>query len=548
MATPSGSQGKQVYDFVIVGSGFGGSVAALRLAEKGYTVLVLERGREFGDSDFAQRDWDLKRFLWLPQLLCRGILQISVLKGVLVLHGSGVGGGSLVYCAVLDEPWAEVFERPEWKRPIAWGRVLPAHYATARRMLGVNTNPKLWPADTLLSEIAAERGFGDSFRSADVGVFFGEEGVEVPDPYFGGRGPARKGCTHCGACMVGCRENAKNTLAKNYLHLARGCGARVQSESEVVSIRAVNEGAVDGARYEVTYRRPGLVPGRRRTVRAGRVVVAAGVLGTVGLLMRCRERGDLPLLSPLLGHRVRTNNEALLGGGALDEGVDYSQGISISSIIRADPVTRVEPVRFPNGSSFTIRALSGPLYEGRRSLAGRVWMLLTWPLREARAFYEVKLRPGLSRRTTILLVMQTEDSRLRLRRGRSLLTLFRRGTVAEPEEDKPIQAEISTGHEVVRRYAEKVKGIPIGNIAEGLLGQPATAHILGGCPVGASPEEGVVDEHFEAFGHPGLYVLDGSIVPGNLGVNPGLTITALAEYAMSQVPAKESDAALPRAA
>lgn len=527
-------------DFVIVGSGFGGSVAALRLAEKGYSVLVLERGTEFGDQDFAKRDWDLRRFLWLPALALRGILQISILRGVLVLHGSGVGGGSLVYCGVLDEPWREVFDRPEWKQPIAWGDVLPPYYATARQMLGVTANPRPCPADTYMAEIAAERGFGDTFRTTQVGIFFGAEGVEVPDPYFGGKGPARRGCTHCGACMVGCRENAKNTLVKNYLHLARGLGARVQGDSEVISIRCLGEGEDGGARYEVCYRRPGTLSGRVRVVRATHVVVAAGVLGTVGLLLRCRDRGELPRLSPQLGRHARTNNEALLGAGELDEAVDFSKGISITSIFQADRVTRIEPVRFPDGSSFVVRALSGPLDEGQRSLLGRLWRQLSWPLREPRAFFEVKLRPGLARRTTVILVMQMEDSRLRLRLGRGLLTLFRRRVVAEPEQDRPIQAEISTGHEVVRRFAEKIHGLPIGNVAEGLLGVPATAHILGGCPMGSTPEEGVINERFEAFGHPGLFVVDGSVVPGNLGVNPSLTITALAEYAMSRIPPKEN--------
>jgi cholesterol oxidase len=548
MSTPLGGKDTQAFDFVVIGSGFGGSVAAFRLAEKGYSVLVLERGREFGDSDFAQRDWDLRRFLWLPQLLCRGILQISVLKGVLVLHGSGVGGGSLVYCGVLEQPRDDVFSRPEWSKPIAWGHALQPHYATAKRMLGVAPNPKSWPADERLAEIAAERGYAETFRPTQVGVFFGEEGVEVEDPYFGGHGPKRRGCTHCGACMVGCRENAKNTLVKNYLHFARALGAEVRGGSEVTRIRPLEGGGTAEARYEVSYRYLGPFPGGEHTVRAGAVVVSAGVLGTVGLLLRSRERGDLPRLSARLGAAVRTNNEALLAGGSDDEKTDYSKGLSITSIFQADPVTRIEPVRFPDGSSFVMRVLAGPLYEGRRSFANRLWMLLSWPLREARIFFNVKLRPGLARRTTILLVMQTEDSRLRLRLGRSLLTLFRRRTVAEPEHDKPIQTEIYTGHEVVRRFATKINGMPIGNVAEGLLGVPATAHILGGCGIGTSAEDGVIDTRCQAFGHPGLYVIDGSIVPANLGVNPSLTITALAEYAMSQVPAKELAGALPLAA
>ena len=440
-----------------------------------------------------------------------------------------------------------MFARPEWGKPIAWGQALQPHYATAKRMLGVAPNPKLWPADERLAEIAAERGYGETFRPTQVGVFFGEEGVEVEDPYFGGRGPKRRGCTHCGACMVGCRENAKNTLVKNYLYFARVSGAEVRGGCEVTRIRAANQESAGQARYEVSYRSPGPIPGGEHTVRAHSVVVSAGVLGTVGLLLRSRERGDLPRLSARLGAAVRTNNEALLAGGSLDEQVDFSKGLSITSIFQADSVTRIEPVRFPNGSSFVMRVLGGPLHEGKRSFANRLWMLVSWPLREGAGLLQrqVPAGPGTSGDDPA----GHADGRLRASAsgfGRSLLTLFRRRTVAEPEHDKPIQTEIYTGHEVVRRFASKINGMPIGNVAEGLLGVPATAHILGGCGIGTSAEDGVIDARCQTFGHPGLYVVDGSIVPANLGVNPSLTITALAEYAMSQVPAKESAGALRR--
>ena len=529
------------FDFVIIGSGFGGSVAALRLTEKGYRVLVLERGKRFRDEDFPKTNWNLRKFVWLPPLRCFGIMQFTTLKGVLVLHGSGVGGGSLVYANVLMEPDDRLFDAPSWRDLADWRAVLRPHYATARQMLGVTTNPRLWPADETLKAIAGELGRDATFRSTEVGVFFGEPGQTVPDPFFEGEGPPRAGCTHCGGCMVGCRHNAKNTLVKNYLYLAEKGGAQVRAEAEAHMIRPLPEGQPDGARYEVDYHRStALLPGRERHVRARNVVLAAGVLGTLRLLFHCRDVvRTLPELSPRLGTTVRTNSEALLGVTSRENAPDYSQGVAITSIFQADDVTQIEPVRYPDGSSF-IKLLAAPMIEAGNSTGVRLLKTIGTSLRHPLDFLRTVVFPGWARRTTILLVMQTEDNVMRLRPGRSLFTGFRRGLVAEHDATHTIHARIPVGNRVARLFARRTNGVPQSPLHESLLNMPTTAHILGGCPLGRSADEGVINARGEIFNYPGLYVVDGSIVPANPGVNPSLTITALAEYAMSHVPPKEA--------
>lgn len=531
----------EILDFVIIGSGFGGSVSALRLTEKGFTVRVLERGRRFRDEDFPATNWNLRKALWAPALRCFGILQISPFRDIYVLHGAGVGGGSLGYANVLMAPGEEMYRAPAWRHLADWKALLAPHYDTARRMLGVTANPRTWPADHLLREIAAELGTGHTWRPTPVGTFFGrpdEEGVTVPDPYFGGEGPARTGCIHCGGCMVGCRYNAKNTLVKNYLYLAEKWGATVEAEVEVRDVVPLPEGQPDGARYEVVYRSATalLFRGERR-LRARNVVVAAGALGTLRLLFRCRDvTRSLPRLSPRLGDLVRTNNESLLGVIARDDKADYSQGIAITSIVHADPVTTIEPVRYSPGSSM-MRLLTGPIIDsgsGVTRLLRSLWGIVSRPADFARTHF----RGRWAQRTTILLAMQTEDTRIRLRLGRGLYTLFRRGLVSEPDPDSGHPSAIAISRRVTRRFAEKNDGIAAGSINESLLGVPMTAHILGGCPFGTGAADGVVGLDCQVHNYPGLYVVDGSIVPANPGVNPSLTITALAEYAMSRMPAK----------
>lgn len=531
--------GEATYDYVIVGSGFGGSVSAMRLTEKGYSVLVLERGKRYEDQDFAKTNWNIWKYLWLPAARCFGILQIIPFKDVWVLRGCGVGGGSLGYANVLMVPSDEMFAAPAWHRFADWKVVLAPHYETARRMLGVATNPREWAADGVLREIAAELGQAGTFRPAETGIFFGPPGQTVPDPYFGGAGPARAGCTHCGGCMVGCRYNAKNTLLKNYLYFAERQGAEVRAEAEARDIRPLPPGQPDGARYEVLYRRPtAWLPERPRHVRARNVILSGGTVGTLRLMFRCRDvTGSLARLSRRLGDIVRTNSESLMGVISRSLKTNYSEGIAITSIFYADPVTTIEPVRYPAGSDL-LRFLGGPMLDSG-GLARRLLASLVDVFKRPADFLRTHVVPGWARRTTILLVMQTEDNQINLRQGRSLLTLWRRGVVSESDPNNPIPTSIPIGRKVARRFADQTGGIPSASVNESLLNIPLTAHILGGCPFGQSADEGVIDLDCQVHNYPGLYVVDGATVPANPGVNPSLTITAIAEYAMSRVPPKE---------
>ncbi|MFZ5885486.1 MAG: GMC oxidoreductase [Chloroflexota bacterium] len=534
----------EYFDFVIIGSGFGGSVSAMRLTEKGYSVLVLEKGKRYEDKDFAKTNWQFWKYLWMPALRAHGILQISLLKGVMVLHGAGVGGGSLGYANVLEVPTEETFATPSWNQPMKWGEVLRPHYETAKKMLGVTRNPKLWTADLVLEQMAKERGMSHTFRATDVGAFFGEAGVTVPDPYFGGQGPARAGCRHCGGCMVGCRYNAKNTLPKNYLYFAEKNGAKVIAEAEVTDVRPLtfdnSESKVksqrsDDARYAVIYRTSTRLFKKTHTVHARNVIFSAGVMGTMKLLLTLRDvKKSLPKLSGRLGTMVRTNSEGLLGSVARKSDVNYSEGVAISSIYNHDEQTRIEPVRYPDGSSL-MRFLAAPLIARDVSVPVRILRFAGWALTHPLDFAKALLLPGWAHNVTILLVMQHADNRMRLRVGRSVFTLFRRGMVAEEEPGYTINAQVEGSHEITREFARRTNGIPLGSVGENLLGMPTTAHILGGAPMGRNADEGVVDENFQIHNYPGLYIIDGSIMPANPGVNPSLTITALAEYAMSKI-------------
>ena len=529
----------QTFDFVIIGSGFGGSVSAMRLTEKGYRVLVVERGKRYQDDELPETNWNIRKYLWLPALRCFGIMQFSLLKDVLVLHGDGVGGGSLMYANVLMKPDEKYFDQPGWKDVTDWKVELEPHYAQARFMLGVEQSEKLWKADEILKGYARQEKVEDTFQTTKVGVFFGEEGLEVDDPYFGGQGPRRKGCIYCGGCMVGCRYNAKNSLVKNYLYFAEKWGAEIWPECEVQDVQPLPEDQPDGARYEVVYnqttawlRKP------EHKVRARNVIFSAGTLGSNRLLLKCREiTRSLPKISAQLGNKVRTNSETLLGVFSHELTTNFSDGIAITSVFQPDEVTAVEPVRYPEGSSF-IRLLAGPLISPGGSILKRILRTLGTIILHPINFLKNYFISDWAHRTTIFLVMQTEDNQIHLRLGRSLLTFFRRNLVSVSDEQKRIPHTIEVGHKVVNHFASETNGVPVSSIHESLFNIPTTAHLLGGCSIAKDESEGVIDLDCQVFNYPGLYVIDGSIVPANPGINPSLTITALAEYAMERMPSK----------
>lgn len=526
------------YDWIVVGSGFGGSVSALRLAEKGYRVCVLEAGRRFEDDDFPESAWRTRRFLWFPAIGKRGIMRIYVFKDIVILAGCGVGGGSLVYANTLYVPPRDFFQAQEWGAMQDWETSLAPHYAEAKRMLGATAVPFENDTDRLFQELAADMKV--DYRRPTVGVFFGEPGETVSDPYFGGEGPDRAGCIRCGACMVGCRHNAKNTLRKNYLWFAEKLGVEILAERHVVDVRPL--GAEDGSDgYEVVAQRPGAwIRKRRESLRARGVVFAAGAVGTNLLLRSCKEFGSLPHLSDRLGEVVRTNSEALLAVTARADRYDFHRSVAISSSIYPDEVTHIENVTYGEAAD-----AMGLLFTTLTAGGTRVTRPLKWgagvmahPIRFARLLW----KRGWAKRTVILLVMQTLNNSMRLRPlrlGRRKLWLQ-----TEQDPDNPNPTWIPVANETAKRLAEKIDGIPQSNLPEALLNTPATAHILGGAVIAPDPEHGVVDLRQCVFGYQNLLVCDGSVVPANPGVNPSLTIMALTEHAMTFVPsAGEHDGA-----
>ncbi|MFF2844977.1 GMC oxidoreductase [Streptomyces sp. NPDC058001] len=536
------------YDVVVVGSGFGGAVSALRLTEKGYRVGVLEAGRRFTREELPRTSWDLRNYLWAPSLGLYGIQRIHLLGKVMVLAGAGVGGGSLNYANTLYVPPAAFFEDPQWKDITDWQDELKPYYDQARRMLGVRLNPTMTPSDVHLKATAQAMGVGDSFHMAPVGVFFGDgddadgtcgakPGEEVADPYFGGAGPSRKACTECGECMTGCRHGAKNTLNENYLHLAERAGAVIHPMTSVVAITEDSRGG-----FAVkTLPTDGKRKSEGRTVTAHRVVVAAGTYGTQTLLHRMKDSGLLPRIPDRLGTLTRTNSEALVGAqtdnrryrkkhGAAK--VDFTQGVAITSSVHSDAHTHIEPVRYGKGSNAMsgLTILQVPYAQGHR-VAGWLGSMARHPLLALRSLSSRRW----SERTIIALVMQSLDNSLTTYRktsgiGKGLLTA-RQGHGAPNPDQIPEATRAAT------LLAEEINGFAGSNIGE-LMGTPLTAHFLGGCPIGASPETGVIDPYHRLYGHPGISVVDGSAVSANLGVNPSLTITAQAERAMAYWPNK----------
>ncbi|MDQ1625193.1 MAG: cholesterol oxidase [Actinomycetota bacterium] len=526
VAPPPGAGADVDVDVVVVGSGFGGSVAALRLVEKGYHVVVLEAGRRFADDEFARSSWDIRRFLWAPRFGCYGIQRIARLKDVIVLAGAGVGGGSLVYANTLYEPAEAFFDDRQWRDITDWRDELAPHYARAKRMLGVVPNPTMTPSDVAMRAVAEEMGVGDTFRLTPVGVFFGTGPAEtVADPYFGGAGPERTGCLECGACMTGCRHGAKNTLPKNYLWLAEHAGARVEPMTTVTAVRPRRGG---GWTVETVRSGAWRSARTRRRVTASHVVLAAGALGTQRLLHRMRDEGVLDRLSPQLGALSRTNSESLLGAQARDRRVDYSRGVAITSSFHPAPDTHVEPVRYARGSNL-MGLLSTILTDGGGTAPRWVKWVAT-VVRHPGLFARSLSVRHWSERTVIALEMQSVDNSLVVSGGRNRFGRWRLTTRQGHGEPNPTW--IPAGNEAARRLATRIGGDAGGNVGD-LVGAPMTAHFIGGCAIGSSPETGVLDAWQRVYGHPGLHVLDGAAVSANLGVNPSLTITAQAERAAS---------------
>jgi len=536
-ATTVGVMSHTHYNVVVIGSGFGGSVAALRLSEKGYRVGVLEAGRRFTDTDHARTNWDLRSYLWAPRLGLMGVQRIHVLPDVVVLAGAGVGGGSLNYGGTLYKPKADAFYRDrQWAHITDWRAELAPFYDQASRMLGVVPNPTTTPSDLVMKKVADRLGVGDTFSTTPVGVFFGPDGAPAPgrtcpDPFFGGAGPERTGCIECGQCMSGCRHGAKNTLVKNYLHLAERAGARIHPETTVTRLRRRPAGG-----YEVTTVRSGGWRHRTATIfTADEVVLAAGTWGTQQLLHRMKAYGDLPGLSDRLGHLTRTNSESL--GGAVarlraKDTPDFTRGVAITSSIHPDEMTHIEPCRYGKGSNAMglVATLATRGDTGRKRWQEWLLELGRHPGRLVSLYAGL---PRQSERSLITLVMQTRDNSLTLYPRR---TRFGRLTVTSKQgHGEPNPTWIESAHRTQDAIAEEIDGFPVNTLGE-VADIPMTAHFLGGCTIGTGPEDGVIDPYHRVFGCRGLHVVDGSAISANLGVNPSLTITAQAERALSMWP------------
>jgi cholesterol oxidase len=515
-------------DVAVIGSGFGGSVAALRLAEKGYRVAVYEAGRRFADDELPKTSWRLRSFLWAPRLGLTGIQRIHLLKDVVVLAGAGVGGGSLNYANTLYVPPRQFFDDPQWQDMTDWADELAPFYDQASRMLGVVDNPLMTRSDIIMKAVADDMGVGHTFRLTPVGVYFGDgPGVTRNDPYFGGEGPSRTGCTHCGACMTGCRVGAKNTLPKNYLALAEAAGVVIHP---MTTVTGIDERA--GGGFTVSTERTGTwVRSGRTRVSAEHVVMAAGTYNTQRLLHRMKDAGRLPRLSAELGKHSRTNSESILGAVARSAAADYTQGVAITSSFHPDEDTHVEPVRYGKGSN-SMGLLQSVLTVPRPGTPRwRVWTgELVARRRQAVGLLNVH---RWSERSVISLVMQAVDNSLTLTGGRGRFGRWRLTT--KKDESRPAPTYIPVAHEVVSRIAEKIGGVASGNVFES-FDAAMTAHFVGGCVIGADSAHGVIDGYQRAFGYANLHIVDGSAITANLGVNPSLTITAQAERAMALWP------------
>lgn len=517
------------YDVIVIGSGFGGSVAALRLSEKGYRVAVVEMGRRVTPADIKKANQSPLDLFWMPGLGLRGFFTQRFFKHVNIVGGVGVGGGSLVYAAVLLEPKKAFYHDPAWSSiGPDWETELHPHYHVAARMLGRVTCPTSGVQDEYLKKTAVELGVGATHGPVPLGIFFGEG--ESPDPFFYGAGPVRSGCIECGACLAGCATGAKNSLDKNYLYLAEKLGAQILPERKVTAIRTVTGG------YEMELVNP-LSGARYPALSAPQVVLAAGVLGTLELLFRSRERGLLGRLSPALGKRVRTNSEAITAVLSNDPSVDMSHGPAISSDFHANAYTHITQNRLP-ASYWFMKLYSGPLVDGARPISRALKTIVNFFIHPLEATASLRIAKDWHKRITLISTMQNLDNQMAFGWGRGLFSGFRKGLQSVMPLGNRAPTYIPEANAATRLYARLLGGTPHNALLESLLNMSVTAHILGGCPIGSNAETGVINDQHEVFGYPGLFVVDGSAIPANVGVNPSLTITAMAERAMSFIPEK----------
>ncbi|HUJ23971.1 MAG TPA: GMC family oxidoreductase [Bryobacteraceae bacterium] len=531
------------FDFIVIGSGFGGSVTAHRLTEKGYRVAVMEMGRRWTPDNLPHTNWMIWRWIWRPGMALRGFFNIELFRHVVIMHGCAVGGGSVTYANTLLVPKDSIWETGTWASLAPWKAEMPAYYATAERMLGVTENRVLGPADHILKQVADAAGVGDTYYRTRVAVFQAPEGEAggktYPDPYFGGEGPERTTCIGCGGCMMGCRYNSKNSLDKNYLYLAEKHGARVYAETKVVDVRPLNQTADGSEGYEIrTVKSTAWLRKQPRRFTCRGVVFAASALGTMDLLFRLKEKRSLPAVSDQLGNRVRTNAESLIGVRVPRSREDLSKGLAIGSGIYLDEYTHIEATRYPEGSDamgFLATLLTGGRPGRTRIL---LWLrnllvsFLRHPIRTVRCLHPF----GWARESLIMLCMQTLEGYIDMRLGRIWFWPFRKTLVSQ---GAPIPTYIPQANAFAEKAARLMGGTAMSMVTEILFNVPGTAHILGGCPMAGSPDRGVVDDRHRVFGYRNMYVCDGSVIAANLGVNPSLTICALTERAMSHIPPAE---------